>query len=121
MRNKQSESQLQSECVRWFRYQFPEFNGLLFAIPNGGVRNISTAVRLKKEGVVSGVADLFLAVANIVEKEMFHGLFIEMKFGKGKQTEHQIAFQKAVTGQGFKYIVCSSFDDFKVQVENYLK
>ena len=63
MRNKQSESQLQSECVRWFRYQYPEFKNVLFAIPNGGKRNISTAKRLKSEGVVPGVADLFLAVA----------------------------------------------------------
>ena len=33
---------------------------LLFAIPNGGLRNRATAARLRAEGVKRGVSDLFL-------------------------------------------------------------
>lgn len=121
MRNKQSESHLQSECVRWFRYQYPEYRVLLFAIPNGGKRNISTAKRLKAEGVVPGVADLFLAVANLVDKELFHGLWIEMKSGKNKQTEFQKDFAYSVIQQGYRYQVCYSFDEFKKCIEKYLQ
>lgn len=121
MRNKQSESQLQSECVRWFRYQYPQYKNLLFAIPNGGKRNISTAVRLKAEGVVAGVPDLFLAVANLVDKELQHGLFIEMKYGKNKQTDAQREFMCGVLEQGYSYSVCYSFEDFRNSIKNYLQ
>jgi hypothetical protein len=39
--------------------QYLDSRGVLyFAIPNGGKRNVVTAVKLKKEGVVSGVPDL---------------------------------------------------------------
>ena len=53
---KDIEHRLQVACVRWFRLQHP--NVLIFAIPNGGQRNVVTAKRLKDEGVVAGVADL---------------------------------------------------------------
>ena len=46
---------------------------LLFAIPNGGERNIIVAARMKKEGVRAGVPDLFLAAP----KGGFHGLLTE--------------------------------------------
>jgi hypothetical protein len=48
---------------------------LLFAIPNGGQRNIIVASKLKAEGVRAGVPDLFLAFP----KKDAAGLFIEMK------------------------------------------
>lgn len=121
MRNKQSESQLQGECVRWFRYQYPQYRLLLFAIPNGGKRNISTAKRLKAEGVVSGVADLFLAVQYKGWHTGAGGLFIEMKYGKGKQSESQKEFQAAVLKADYKYEICSSFDEFQKTINNYLK
>ena len=54
---KRDESILQSECVRWFRYQLKD---VIFAIPNGGKRDVSTAIRLNHEGVLAGVADLFI-------------------------------------------------------------
>ena len=41
--------------VQWFRLQHPKQTKCLFAIPNGGVRNIGTAIKLKREGVVPGV------------------------------------------------------------------
>ena len=37
---------------------------LLFAIPNGGKRHITTATRLKASGAKSGIPDIFLPVAN---------------------------------------------------------
>ena len=68
--------------------QFP--NVLIFSIPNGGQRSLITAKILKAEGTVSGVADLQIMKA----KHGYNGLFIEMKYGKGKQSENQINFQK---------------------------
>ena len=54
---------------------------MYFAIPNGGKRNITTATKLKKEGVKAGVPDLCI----IHEGQAF---FLEVKkpatLGKGK-------------------------------------
>ena len=114
---KNLESQLQIACVRWFRYEFPEYGDLLFSVPNGGKRHIATARKLKAEGVVAGVSDLILMVPN----KDYHGLCIEMKYGKGKQTDNQKRFQKSVEEQGYKYIVSRTFDDFEKRVSYYLK
>tara|TARA_R110002050_G_scaffold73422_1_gene157978 strand:- start:327 stop:674 length:348 start_codon:yes stop_codon:yes gene_type:complete len=63
-----SEHSEQVGFINWFRSQYPEI--LIFAIPNGEKRAISVAKRLKAEGVVRGVPDLFIPAWN---------LWIEMK------------------------------------------
>jgi hypothetical protein len=103
---------------------------ILFAIPNGGKRGKIEASIMKAEGVLAGVADLFLAASSTQPAEpvnlrpqytFLHGLFIEMKHGSGKQTDTQKEFQKKVIEQGYKYVVCKTFDEFKYEVELYLK
>jgi len=89
----------------------------LFAVPNGGSRNISEAVRLHSEGVVSGVSDLVLLVPN----SKMQILCIEMKAGKGQQTENQKQFQSSVENTGNKYIVCRSLDEFMSTVNTHLR
>lgn len=114
---KSKEAQLQSACVTWFRYQYPKLSLLLVSIPNGGSRNKIEAANLKRQGVVSGVADLILFIPN----NTYSGLCIEMKYGNGKQSDNQSEWQKAVERQNYKYIICRSFDEFKNDVENYLE
>lgn len=53
-----TESQEQIIFVEWMRLQYPEHR--VIAIPNGGMRNVITATRLKKEGVSKGVPDIFI-------------------------------------------------------------
>ena len=113
---KQLEHDLQAACVRWFDAQHSHISRLLFAIPNGGKRNVITAVKLKAEGVRAGVADLFLAFTN----EQYAGLFIEMKVGKNKLTPAQMEFQNMVIANGYTYIVCHSLDGFIWAVNDYL-
>lgn len=110
------EHRLQVACVRWFRYAYPDFTRLLFAVPNGGQRNAVTAIRLKAEGVVSGVADLLL----LVPRKDKHGLCIEMKTDKGVQSENQKLWQKDIEAQQYEYFVCRSFDEFEKIINNYL-
>lgn len=70
------------EQIRIFDYaQYNHKLRWLFAIPNGGSRDIREAVRLKRQGVKAGVSDMFLPIPN----SMYHGLFIELKVGKTKQ------------------------------------
>lgn len=113
---KHEESTIQIHCVRWFNLAFPEYQGLLYSVPNGGQRNAITAKIMKAEGVVSGVSDLNLDVA----KNGYHGLRIEMKTAKGKQSENQKIWQAKVEKQGYKYVVCHSEDEFVKAVKDYL-
>ena len=73
-----TEHDLQVACVNEFRYLNPRFADLLIAIPNGGKRNAIVAAKMKAEGVVAGVPDLFFAHPS----GEWHGLFLEMKNGK---------------------------------------
>lgn len=114
---KDIEHQTQCACVRWFRYQYPNLAMLLYAIPNGGARDRVTGAKLKAEGVVAGVADLFLSVPRCG----FHGMYIEMKAGKNTQTESQKEFQRSVESEGYLYKVIRSFDEFMQEVEDYLR
>lgn len=111
------ESNLQKNCVYWFRLQYPQFERLLFSVPNGGKRNAREAAILKAEGTVSGVSDLIL----LVPSGGYSSLCIEMKHGKGKQTDNQIAWQKAAEKFGNKYVVCRSIEEFIDTIKSYLK
>ena len=110
------EHRLQCACVRWFRYQYPEFRSLLFAVPNGGRRDATTAAKLKMEGVVAGVSDLIL----LVRRGGYGGLLIEMKTDKGRQSPEQKAWQKAVEAEGYLYKVCRNLDEFIAIITEYL-
>lgn len=114
---KRDEGYLQSECVKWFRLQYPKFDKLLFAVPNGGSRNLIEAKKLKGQGVVAGVSDLIL----FVQSWGYGALCIEMKFGKNKQTDNQKEWQKAVEEQGYKYVLCRTVDEFINEVKHYMK
>lgn len=116
-KSSHSEHDLQTACVNWFRMQYREYAHLLIAIPNGGQRDVRVARKLKAEGVVAGVPDLFLAVA----RGQSHGLWIEMKNGKaGRVSEHQHYMLDALARQGYKGVVCRTFDEFWQIVNSYL-
>lgn len=115
------ESKIQIACIKWFDYSYPKLKLNLFSIPNGGKRSKLAGGIQKAEGMRAGVADLFLAVPKIISNIICHGLFIEMKTTKGTQKDTQKEFQKAVEAQGYKYVICRSFDEFKIIIEGYLK
>lgn len=118
------ESNIQRQCVAWYRLMYRNYANLLFAVPNGGARNRITASIMKGEGVTSGVADLILMRPNSTH----HGLCIEMKRDgdkllgttRGRQSESQREWQRAVEGEGYRYEVCHSLDEFRKVVTDYL-
>lgn len=114
---KKPEHILQVNCVKWFRYAYPQYRKLLVAVPNGGFRHYSTAQFLKAEGVISGVTDLVL----FVPSKGFHGYAIEMKMKPNKPTPAQVEWMDEVKEQGYNVAVCYAFDDFKELIDNYLK
>lgn len=113
---KKLESELQSSCIKWFRFSFPQFKMMLFAIPNGGHRNIITAARLKREGVISGIPDMFLSIP----RNGFHGMYIEMKHGNNKLTENQDRFFQSAIKHNYKCQVINSLDQFIREVTYYI-
>lgn len=110
------ESQMQINCVRWFRYQFPQYQKLLFSVPNGGRRTATEAKILKAEGVVAGVSDLIL----LVPAHGFFALCIEMKVKPNKQSDYQKEWQTLVEGYGYQYAVIYTFEEFRDLVNEYL-
>lgn len=114
---KHQESSIQIACVNWFRIEFPEFDGLLFSVPNGGQRNAITAKIMKSEGVVAGVSDLIL----FIPSKGYHALCIEMKTPKGKQSDKQKQWQMLVEQYKYKYVICHSVEEFQHEVTEYLK
>jgi len=102
-----TESQIQQQIVIFERNTYSiKGESLIFAVPNGGTRNILEAKLLKNTGVMSGVSDLILIVKNKI-------YFIELKAEKGMQSEIQKQFETKVNLLGFEYLIFNSLDSYK--------
>ena len=111
------EDSLQKSCVQWFSLQYREYARLLHHSPNGGKRTAIEAAKFKAMGVRAGFPDLGLYIA----RHDFHGLFIELKTAKGRQTENQVFFQAMLEEQGYRYEVVRSLEEFRNLINDYLK
>ena len=111
-----SESQIQHDCLTWFRLQYPNLALLLFAVPNGCRRDAKTGARMRYEGVIKGVADLML----LIPKKGYASLCIEMKTPKGVQSKFQKEWQREAEKYRNKYVVCRSLQEFIYEVNSYL-
>ncbi len=109
-----SEHYEQSELFRLTRSR-PELRWM-FAIPNGGLRSKATAANLRRSGVKAGVWDIYLPRPS----KGYHGLFIEMKWGKNKLTELQQEFFEYATGQGYLCKVVYSAEQAIEIIDEYL-
>lgn len=101
----------------------------MFAIPNGGLRDVRTATNLKAEGVKSGVYDIFLPTDSYC-KDMdgyYYGCFIEMKIEKyrthknGGCSDEQIKFGGYVENAGYFTAVCYSWEEARDILIKYLE
>jgi hypothetical protein len=111
------EHRMQVTCVRWFNTQYPALHGRLFAVPNGGRRDATTAAKLKAEGVVAGVSDLILLLPN----KSYGALLIELKTPKGRQSPSQREWQRLITYKDeYQYIVVHSVEEFKNAINLYI-
>lgn len=113
-----SEFTVQVAVMDWARDNVNTFPVLryLFHVPNGGFRDPITASRMKRAGVKKGVPDLFLPVSN----HLWHGLWIEMKAGGGRQSREQKDWEDFLEGQGYKYVLCHSADEAIKALQDYL-
>lgn len=99
------EERMQIEFFNQVPIFFPKLpSKLLFAIPNGGSRNIIEAKNLKAQGVKSGVSDVILLIA----RRGYSSLCIEFKTHVGKQSDQQEIFQEEAEETGNKYVIVRS-------------
>ena len=107
-----TEHEQQKAFFEWFRQQYPFI--VAFAIPNGGHRHPAVGRKLKDEGVLAGVPDIFVADGR-------PGLFIEMKLKGNKPTEKQQATIKRLKDAGYNAVVCYSLDEAITATNFYLR
>ena len=113
-----SEHDEQVKLFQWARMsegRWPEL-ALMFAIPNGGKRHVAVARKLKAEGVRAGVPDICLAVA----RGKWHGLYIELKHGKNKESDSQAWWLLRLCEQGYYAVTAWEFEGAKAVIEEYM-
>jgi hypothetical protein len=126
MKINPSEADIQASFIVWFNLFKPTLADSIFHVPNGGsrfkVKNkrgewyCPEGNKLKKMGAKSGVADIFLMVPN----RQFHGLWLEFKSEKGKQSPEQKEFEKTALSRGYQYKIAKSLDDAIKIVTEYV-
>ena len=114
-----SESQEQQTLFRWWRLFQPKVapGRVMYAIPNGGRRDAATGARLKAEGVLAGVPDVFLAAPS----GPYAGLYIEMKRkAGGRATPAQKAMLATLESSGYAVVVCYGWRQAAFEILRYL-
>lgn len=106
------EHRIQCSIVTYWRtWGRPEF--VLFAIPNGGLRNIRVAMQLKAEGVLPGVPDLCLVMP------AGHTAWIEVKAKGGSLSDEQRGMGKKLERLGHSWACVRSLDDAVAVLEDW--
>ncbi len=102
--------------ARWMEGQYPELEHL-HAVPNGGLRNKKVASKMKREGQRAGVWDIALDVA----RGQYHGFKGEMKYGRNKLTDSQLAWGLFYEEQGYYTAVAWDWQDMGDMLIQYLE
>ena len=101
----------QRNFVFWFRRQYPKTR--IFAIPNGGSRDIIEAAGLKAQGVSAGVPDLMIPAWR---------LFIEMKRTKGSATsDEQKDWAAYLISCGYTHFYAFGCDDGMAKLMEFMR
>ena len=79
-----------------------DYVGCVFAVPNGGNRNLVEAAEMKRQGLLAGVSDLIIMFK---DGDIY---FLENKQLQGKQSPKQVDFEAVCGLLGFKYCLCKS-------------
>jgi len=116
-----SEHDEQVLFVSWLGNHYPDV--MFHSIPNGahlagGVqRRVAKMNSMKAEGLLPGVADLFLACP----RGPYHGCYVEMKrYDGGELSENQKWFLAEVEKRGYYTIVAHGFEQARDMVSVYL-
>lgn len=114
------EADEQKALFEWrdrMRGKYPAL-ALMYAVPNGGSRNLIEARHLKERGVMAGVPDICLPVPNA-----FHtALYIELKRRKGgRVSDEQRGWIAALNRVGNLAVVCKGWEEARDVIMEYLR
>lgn len=109
-----TETQEQKQLIQWTRTD-PRFQ-FLFHIPNESIGGQGWIIRNRQMGVKSGVPDLFFPVP----LNGYHGMFIEMKAGKGRLSKEQEKWISVLETFGYKCVVAYGWEEAKKSLEEYV-
>lgn len=109
-----NEHNLQVACVQWLDYQYPS---LLRTISPILKCSVIQGKRQKDLGYASGSPDLIIFEA----RQGYHGLCVEFKAGKNKQSDKQKEWELGLFNKGYKYALIYNFDDFVSLINWYMK
>lgn len=111
------ETVLQIQIMDYIRFQFPDIEPYCFHFANERKCSIQQGVILKRMGVKPGVSDIFIAVSRGKHK----GLWIELKAGKNRITEHQKNFMSLMKEQEYLTVCINGFEDAIAFIKDYLE
>lgn len=115
-----SENAEQAALFQWAAFnaaKSPELR-LLYAIPNGGIRDGRTAAILRKTGVKAGVPDVCLPV----KRGTYGALYIEMKRAAGGRVSvEQKIWLNALAAAGNRAVVCKGWEQAAQTITDYLQ
>lgn len=100
----------------WLR-ENPAIEEDCFHIANERKCSVIQGNILKRKGVKSGVADIFVAIPS----QGYHGLWVELKTGKNKATPNQKLFLARMTARGYMAICAWDFEGGSNIILEYLK
>lgn len=125
---KTKESDEQAALFRWadeFKYQYPELE-LLNGSLNGVKLTIGQAVKAKAQGMKKGFPDISLPVP----RGGYNGLYIELKIKPYRNHKEKMIYPKtskdqqwwinALTGNGYRAVVCKGYDAARAEILTYL-
>lgn len=97
--------------------QFLDYTHILYYhIPNEAKRTPAVAKWLQKLGMKKGVPDLCICEP----RGKYHGLYIEMKFGKNKPTDSQKQWLRDLVNRGYAVSICYSADSAIKVIRHYM-
>lgn len=113
-----SEFEQQRDLFSWIRRHVAQHPDLakVFAIPNGGHRSKAAAGKAKAEGATAGVWD----VCCPCPRNGNSGLWVEMKFGKGRLSPEQREWHRLMNGEGWKLEVHYEWTEAARAIFGYL-
>lgn len=106
----------QIEVFNWIFMVYGEYLDDFYAVGNGGIRIGYSGYHLKVEGVQSGQPDINADLP----RGIYHGLRIELKWGKNTPSDAQILVMNRRKNNGYFCALCYSSKEAIAVIAEYL-
>lgn len=110
------EEEMQMRIVRLMGEIYPQYADLLVHNANEFHGTMRQGARRKRLGVRKGFPDFSF----FLPSKYYHGLHIELKYGRNGQSQEQKDYQKRLESVGYQYVVCRSEEDFIRGMSQYV-